>query len=1049
MRLLFVFVALWFVLVGAGSISSDIAALMEFKKGISEDPKGLVLNSWDHFTSGSEGCPPSWNGIHCNGNRVTSISLRDMGLVGNISFSSLAPMDSLHNLSLSNNQFTGILTPDLGALSSLEHLDLSSNSFHGRVPEELMRLSNLITLNLSWNSFEAPLPSGFNKLQKLKCLDLQANGFNGDVGIIIGQLQSAVYVDLSQNRFTGGLGSMSDNSKITGSLVFLNTSHNFLSGELFEKDVVPLFDSLEVFDSSFNRLSGQVPSFNFIASLKILHLGSNQFSGPFPEALFKGFSMVLAELDLSCNELTGPLQSITSTTLKKLNLSSNSLSGSLPNKIGSCAILDLSNNLFSGDISAIKGWGNLVESIDLSSNKLGGTLLNETSQFLRLKSLRLSNNLLEGEFPPVIVTYPDIIFIDLSLNKLNGILPPSLFSSIRLMNLNLSFNRFTGPIFPEKLHTESLVSYDSASLPSLNSSLVSLDLSNNFLSGSLPHEMVFMTYLQLLNLSKNDFSGQIPKAMGMIQSLLDLDLSHNHFEGNLPDNLPSSLLRFDVSYNNLSGNVPNNLLRFPESSFRPGNELLNLPPQYPNIASISRKRSHHHHMKNAIIYSFIAGAVVCAVMILLFILLYQKLSKEHDRRITDELKSSIRSFFRPQKNSLHPPPSSSFSQNHLIQSRSLSSQADQGIVSVASREAVDPVMQQQYDVNDQLLQKTNTITSSSSIHQSSLQHNPTLNVLSPDRLSGELHLFDNSVVFTVEELSRAPAEIIGRSCHGTSYKATLDGGHVVAVKWLKEGIVKSKKEFSREAKKLGSIRHPNLVSLKGYYWGSKEHERLLISDCIDALPLSVHLCEFEQRKMEPLPLRNRLAISTDVARCLNYLHNEKSIPHGNLKSTNILLQRAEMSALLTDYSLHRILTASGMAEQVLNAGALGYRPPEFASTSKPCPSLKSDVYAFGVVLLELITGRNAGEIVSGNPGGVDLTDWVRSMAGNEISHECFDEKIVEEGRGDGDGGVLEVLFGVALRCIRCADERPEIRTVFQELSSMFILMSSRENITSG
>ncbi|KAI0527614.1 hypothetical protein KFK09_003219 [Dendrobium nobile] len=1046
MQLFFLFVLLWVGLVEGNSVNSDIEALLEFKKGISKDPMGLVLDSWDRFTSASEGCPLTWYGIQCKGNRVASISLRNISLVGNISFSSLAQLDMLHNLSLANNQLTGILTPDLGALSSLEFLDLSSNSFHGHIPDKFMDLSNLIHLNLSWNSFEVVLPSGFNKLQKLKYLDLQANGLFGDAGSVIGQLQSAVYVDLSQNKFTGALTSMADNSNITGSLQYLNISHNVLSGELFGKDLVPLFDSLEVFDSSFNKLSGQVPSFNFIASLKTLRLGNNQFSGPFPEALFKGFSMVLAELDLSCNNLTGPLLSITSTTLKKLNLSSNNLSGSLPSKIGSCAIVDLSDNLFSGDVSAIRSWGNYVETIDLSSNKLEGTLLNETSQFLRLKSLRLSNNLLEGELPLVIGTYPDINAIDLSLNKLNGQLPPSLFSSARLTNLNLSFNRFTGPIFQDKLNTES-ASPDAPLLPYLNSSLVSVDLSNNLLSGSLPREMISMSHLQLLNISTNNISGQIPKDMGMLQSLLYIDFSHNQFEGTLPDNLPDGLLGFNVSYNNLSGNVPNNLLRFPESSFRPGNSLLNLPPKFPNIASIDEKEKHRHHMRNVIIYGFIAGAFVCAIIVLLFILIYQKLSQGNDRRVTHQWKSSIKCIFKPQKSTVLPPTSSSFSQNRLFQSRSLSAQAEQGRISSAScRKGVEPVMQEQYNVSE-LSQRSNTSTTvsqfitspSSSIHQTSLQQAPILNVLSPDRLSGDLHLFDNLVVFTVEELSRAPAEIIGRSCHGTSYKATLDKGHVVAVKWLKEGIVKSKKEFSREAKKLGSIRHPNLVSLKGYYWGPKEHERLLISDGIEALSLTVHLCEFEQRKLDPLSLSHRLTISADVARCLDHLHNEKSIPHGNLKSTNILIQHPNMNAVLTDYSLHRIMTPSGMAEQVLNAGALGYRPPEFASTTKPCPSLKSDVYAFGVVLLELITGRNAGEIVSGNPGGVDLTDWVRSLAISNCSYECFDRNIVAETEGkEAIFRALEELLGVALRCIRSADERPEIRTVFEELSSMLL-----------
>jgi serine/threonine protein kinase len=116
-----------------------------------------------------------------------------------------------------------------------------------------------------------------------------------------------------------------------------------------------------------------------------------------------------------------------------------------------------------------------------------------------------------------------------------------------------------------------------------------------------------------------------------------------------------------------------------------------------------------------------------------------------------------------------------------------------------------------------------------------------LRVRSPDKLAGNLHLFDGSLTFTAEELSCAPAEVVGRSCHGALYKATLDSGYVMAIKWLKEGIAKGKKDFAREVKKLGSIRHPNLVSLQGYYWGPKDHEKMIITKYINAQCLAFYL----------------------------------------------------------------------------------------------------------------------------------------------------------------------------------------------------------------
>lgn len=137
------------------------------------------------------------------------------------------------------------------------------------------------------------------------------------------------------------------------------------------------------------------------------------------------------------------------------------------------------------------------------------------------------------------------------------------------------------------------------------------------------------------------------------------------------------------------------------------------------------------------------------------------------------------------------------------------------------------------------------IMSSANTSPSNVQHlseypSP-LKVCSPDKLAGDLHLFDSSLRFNAEELSCAPAEVVGMSCHGKLYKAVLGSGHLLAVKWLKEGIAKGRKEFSREARKLGNIRHPNLVSLQGYYWGPKDHEKLLISNYIDAPCLALYL----------------------------------------------------------------------------------------------------------------------------------------------------------------------------------------------------------------
>ncbi|OAY73047.1 putative inactive receptor kinase [Ananas comosus] len=1016
-----------FIWVGGISGDSDFDALVEFRKGIQEDPSGRIIDSWNPSSElDSFGCPINWYGVQCSAGRVSSIALGNVGLVGNISFSALTKMSMLQNLSLSNNQLIGVLPPEMGLISSLELLDLSNNLFSGPIPAQLTKLVNLVYLNLSSNSFSGVLPPGFQNFRKLKYLDLQGNNFSGKVDEVFAELQGLVDIDFSRNQFSGSLKSISDDSAITSSLRYLNVSHNGLSGELFLKGSVPLFDSLEVFDVSFNQLSGNVPSFNFIVSLRILRLRENQFSGSLPEALFRETSMVLTELDLSCNQLTGPIKRVTSITLKSLNLSFNNLSGSLPITVGSCAVIDLSNNMLSGNLSVIRAWGNYVEVIDLSSNGLTGILPNETSQFLRLASFNVSNNLLTGELPPVIGTYPELSAIDLSLNQLYGPLPSTLFTSVRLSILNLSGNSFTGTIpFPDG---EGALPY---------SSLTYLDLSKNSLSGPLPPEIGRLSGLKLLNIGKNNFSGQIPKEIGLLQNLQYVDLSSNELDGTIPSGFTDGLVGFNVSYNNLSGNVPNNLLKFPYSSFHPGNELLIFPSSPPsNVSDLPYKgRKHDRQMKHTLQYVLIGCAFACFVLIIVLVIIHRRISGQKRRgSATDKTNSTITRCVEGQK-SIEPPPAAN--QDQYEQGDvSLPPKTDTG-ESSAKAELFDRPTVSNLPQKDYEKASTSHFAFSPPPDPSVHQHPSILRVYSPDKLAGDLHLFNSSLVFTAEELSQAPAEIIGRSCHGTSYKATLENGHVLIVKWLKEGLAKSKKEFGREVKKLGNIKHQNLVSLRGYYWGPREHERILISDYIDAVSLTTYLCNFRERNLSPLSLPQRLNIAIDIARCLNYLHNEMAIPHGNLKSSNILIQNVPLpNALVTDYSLHRLMTPAGMAEQVLNAGALGYRPPEFASTNKPCPSIKSDVYAFGVVLLELLTGKSAGEIVSESPGVVDLIDWARLLASEDRAFECFDRLLLEAGSSESSSKVLEDLLRVALRCIRSASERPEIETVFEDLSAL-------------
>lgn len=298
-------VLLFLVELAKGSL--DLDALLEFKKGVLKDPSGKVLSSWDSKSLGSNGCPQNWYGIGCSDGHVTSIELNDVGLVGVLDFAAISGLKMLQNLSVANNQLSGKITEEVGLIMSLEFLDLSENMFSGSIPSKLTGLKNLVSLNLSLNSLDGMVPTGFASLEKLKYLDLHSNAFSIDIMLLLASLGDVEYVDLSSNKFVGSLDLQVGNSSFVSSIQYLNISHNNLDGELFPHDGMPYFDSLEVFDASNNQLTGTIPSFNFVVSLRILRLGNNQLSGSLPEALLEDSSMILSELDLSQNQLAGVL----------------------------------------------------------------------------------------------------------------------------------------------------------------------------------------------------------------------------------------------------------------------------------------------------------------------------------------------------------------------------------------------------------------------------------------------------------------------------------------------------------------------------------------------------------------------------------------------------------------------------------------------------------------------------------------------------------------------------------------------------------------------
>ncbi|CAL0301027.1 unnamed protein product [Lupinus luteus] len=1044
--------------------SRDVLALLEFKKGIRLDPTGYVLSSWNEESIDFDGCPSSWNGVLCNGGNVAGVVLDNLGLsadadlsvfsnltklvklsmsnnsisgklpdnigdfkslqfldISNNLFSSSLPpgignLGSLQNLSLAGNNFSGLIPDTISKMASIQSLDLSRNSFSGALRASLTKLKSLVSLDLSNNGLTGKIPEGFELMPSLEKLDLHGNMLDGHLDAEFILLSSASYVDFSDNRLVSSdFQRQKFLPRISESIKHLNLSHNLLTGTLVSGAEQPIFENLKVLDLSYNNLDGELPGFDFVYDLQVLKLSNNRFSGFIPNGLLKGDSLVLSELDFSANNLSGPLSIITSTTLHVLNLSSNGFTGELPLLTGSCTVLDLSNNNFEGNLTRMVKWGN-IEYLDLSVNHLTGSIPEETPQFLRLNYLNLSHNSLSNFLPRVLTQYPKLRVLDISSNLLDGLLLADLLAMPTLQELHLENNMVSGSI--------------NLSSSTGHSNLRILDLSHNRFNGYFPDQFGSLHGMEVLNIAGNNFSGSLPTAISDMISLESLDISENHFTGPLPNNMPEGLNNFNASQNDLSGVVPEDLTKFPTTSFFPGNAKLRFPNVPPGKTAPPPESSKKKHMNTIVKVIIIVSCVVALfILILLAIFIhYIRIS-----RSSPEYDTSKDIHIRTQPIISGPVPVRTSERGGalVVSAEELVTSRKGSLV-----EAISP---------DEKMAAVTGFSPSKASHFSwspesgdsfTAENLARLDTRSPDRLIGELHFLDDIIALTPEELSRAPAEVLGRSSHGTSYKATLDNGLLLRVKWLREGVAKQRKEFVKEIKKFANIRHPNVVGLRGYYWGPTQHEKLILSDYISLGSLASFLYDRPGRNGPPLTWAQRLKIAVDVARGLNYLHFDRAVPHGNLKATNVLLDTADMNARVADYCLHRLMTQAGTTEQILDAGVLGYRSPELAASKKPMPSFKSDVYAFGVILLELLTGRCAGDVIFGDEGGVNLTDWIRLRVAGGRGSECFDATLMAEVSNNVvEKGMKEVL-GIGISCIRSVSERPGIKTIYEDLSSI-------------
>ncbi|XP_078439755.1 putative leucine-rich repeat receptor-like protein kinase IMK3 [Wolffia australiana] len=510
-----------------------------------------------------------------------------------------------------------------------------------------------------------------------------------------------------------------------------------------------------------------------------------------------------------------------------------------------------------------------------------------------------------------------------------------------------------------------------AQLPALRK----LNLHDNALRGPIPSSLAFLPNLRALYLFNNRLSGSIPSSLSLCPLLKTLDLSHNALSGSFPT--PPALLRLNLSRNLLSGPLPASLSAITNLTFL---DLSYNAFQGPIPSSLAELPS------------------------LAF------------------LDLSFNAFSGPVPPSL----SAKFPGDFSFRGNPLLSLEKKPISRKKGMSVKDIVLVVVGAVLVVLMVVCCVLLGCLARKRREVKRGEKKAEEEEGEGGGKLVHFDGTGVFAADDLLCATAEIVGKSTYGTVYKATLEDGSLVAVKRLREKMAKGQREFEAEVATLGKVRHGNLLPLRAYYVGPKG-EKLLVFDFMPAGSLAAFLHARGPDRRADWSTRKRIMVA--AARGLAHLHDEEKMVHGNLTSTNILLDESS-DAKLADFGLWRLMSTAANSNVVAAAAAMGYRAPELSKLKKASP--KTDVYSLGVVMLELLTGKAPGEAMDGQ----DLPQWVASIVKEEWTSEVFDLELIREGDGSTPDELLNTLK-LALHCVDPSPSaRPEVSHVVRQLEEI-------------
>ncbi|XP_021828472.1 pollen receptor-like kinase 3 [Prunus avium] len=558
------------------------------------------------------------------------------------------------------------------------------------------------------------------------------------------------------------------------------------------------------------------------------------------------------------------------------------------------------------------------------------------------------------------------------------------------------------------LRTMSFVNNNfSGPMPEFNTlgPLKGLYLSGNQFTGEIPSNFfVKMESLRKLWLSDNKFTGNIPPSLATIPNLLELHLEDNGFSGSIPVINQSTLVSLNMSNNKLEGEVPASMSKFEASSFV-GNAGLcggNLgkecaKPEPPPATSTSPNDTNNNGgngsnskgnggSSKVVVAVSVASAVVLVALIVMF----------------------------------------------FVKSRRKEDEADFDMPGKENTEKADHPDAVELNVSEIKQKEVVVDRPSSSKRAGNSSRKGSNNGKGGGGMAELVMLNEEKGVFGLPDLMKAAAEVLGNGGLGSSYKAVMANGFAVVVKRMREMNGMEKDGFDAEMRRFGSLRHWNILTPLAYHY--RKEEKLLIYEYIPKSSLLYILHGDRGPSHAELDWPTRLKIVQGTAKGLAYIHTEFAscdVPHGNLKSSNILLG-PDYEPLLSDFAFGPLINTANVAQALF-----AYKAPEAAEHDRVSP--KCDVYCLGIIILEIMTGKFPSQYLNNGKGGLDVIQWVRSAISEGRESELLDPEISSTNSSLGE---MEKLLHIGAACTESnPNQRLDMREAIIRIEQVQVLGS--------